>query len=399
MVRSELPREQHPAVTPDEVAALEAANGHFALEVYRQLAAERQSQNFVWAPHSASVALAMTYAGAGGQTATEMASVMRWTFPPPKLHAAFNALDQSLAARAHDAVALHVADSLWACPSVRFERPFLDTLARDYDTGVRLTDFTREPERSRRRINTWVGDATHGAIHELLAPDSVPRDTSVALLQATYLHADWSTPFDRAETREKPFFVLDGTAKEVSTMHASHLQVLRTANDAFDAVELPYAGGDLVLDILMPRASLAAFESELTRPKLGSILGRLREGPLRLLSLPRFRLTGATFSLAKVLQSLGMQQTFDVTKADFSPMGTTDEGPIYLSEVLQQGTIAVDEKGTEAAAATAVVMGTGAGLPSDDDLVISIDHPFLFAVRDLPTGTILFMGRVVDPSR
>jgi serpin B len=399
MIRSELPREEHPALTPSESAELAAGNVQFALEAYRELAVEHPAQNLVWSPYSASVALAMAYAGAGGRTAREMASVMHWTLPSRTLHAAFDALDHVLAARTRGAVALHLADSLWGLPSLRFEQPFLDTLARDYGTGVRLTDFVGEPDRSRWRINAWVADSTHGAIDELLRSDEFPPDTAVVLVQAVSLRADWATRFDTALSWEEPFFLLDGKPTKATTMHGWHLRAPRLSSDALDAVELPYEGGHLVLDVVVPKSPLGAFESGLTSAKLDTILGSLREGPLRI-SLPRFRFTGDTLSLADPLERLGMRQAFDANEADFSPMATKPQGRIYLSRVLQQGNVTVDEKGTEATAATTAVLGgTSAAPPSDDDIVISIDHPFLFVVRDLPTGTILFMGRVVDPSR
>jgi serpin B len=398
MIKSELPREQHPALAPGESAELAAANVQFALEAYRELAVEHPAQNLVWSPYSASVALAMAYAGAGGRTAREMASVMHWTLPSRTLHAAFDTLDHALSARTRGAVALHLADSLWGLPSLRFEQPFLDTLARDYGTGVRLTDFAGERERSRRRINAWVAHSTHGAIDELLRSDEFPSDTAVVLVEAVALRADWATRFDTALTWEEPFFPLDGKPTKVATMHGSHLRAPRLSSDALDAVELPYDGGDLVLDVVMPKSPLGALEAGLTGDKLDAILGSLREGPLRI-SLPRFRFTGDTLSLGDVLQRLGMRLPFDSNEADFSPMATSRDGRIYLNRVLQQGTVLVDEKGTEATAATAIIGGTTAAMPSDDDVAISIDHPFLFAVRDVPTGTILFMGRVVDPSR
>jgi serpin B len=399
MIKSELPREEHPALTPGESAELAAANVQFALDAYRELAVEHPAQNLVWSPYSASVAMAMAYAGAGGRTASEMASVMHWTLPSRTLHAAFDALDHMLAARTRGAVALHLADSLWGLPSLHFQRPFLDTLARDYGTGVRLTDFVGEPERSRRRINEWVADSTHGTIDELLDSDEFPSDTAVVLVQAVSLRADWAMRFDTALTWEEPFFLLDGKPTKVATMHGWHLRAPRVSSDAFDAVELPYEGGRLVMDVVMPKSPLGAFESGLTGAKLDTVLGRLREGPLRI-SIPRFRFSGGTLSLVDLLERLGMRQAFDANEADFSPMATIPRGRIYLSRVLQQGNVLVDEKGTEATAATTAVLGgTSAAPPSDDDIVLSIDHPFLFAVRDVPTGTILFMGRVVDPSR
>jgi serpin B len=263
---------------------------------------------------------------------------------------------------------------------------------------VLLTDFAGEPERSRRRINAWVADSTHGAIDELLRSDELPSGTTVVLVQAVAFRADWSTRFDAAQTWEEPFFLLDGQPTKAPTMHGSHLRALRVSTDALDAVELPYEGGELVLDVVMPKSPLGDLESVLTRAKLEAILGSLREGPLSV-SLPRFRFTGEILGLQDTLERLGIRRAFDGSEADFSPMATAPGGRIFLSRVLQQGTVEVDEKGTKATAATAVIGGTTAALPSDDEVAISIDHPFVFVVRDLPTRTILFMGRVTDPAQ
>jgi serpin B len=338
----------------------------------------------------------MIYAGAGGQTANEIAAVLHWTLPAPKLHAAFDALDQTLASRTHGAVALRLASSLWGLPSLRFERPFLDTLARDYGTGVRLADFAQEPERSSRRINAWVDDTTQGAIREMVGPNDL-RGSVFAVVQAVSFHGEWSIPFHPDQTSRDPFTRLDGSGADVDMMHARELPVPRVSGDAFDAVELPYAGGDLVLDIVMPKTSLPAFESEMTATKLGAILDSLEKGPVRL-SIPRLRLKGATFGLDEMLQRRGMRRAFDPVQADFSPLAT-GRGPICLERVLHQCTVEIDEKGTEAAAATIALGRAGAAATPHEDLAIAIDHPFVFAVRDVPTGTILFMGRVVDPTR
>jgi serpin B len=395
-VKSDMPLEAHPDVTPGDSATLVAVNTQFALDAYRELVAENPGQNLVWSPHSVAVALAMAYAGAGGQTATEMAAALHWALPPPKLHAAFDALDQSLASRAHGAVALRLASSLWALPGLRFERPFLDTLARDYGTGVRLADFVHEPERSSRRINAWVDDATQGAIRQLVSPIDL-QGATFAIVQAVSFHGEWSMPFHADQTSQDPFTRLDGNRVDVQMMHAAELPVARASGDAFDAVELPYAGGDLVLDIVMPKASLPAFESEMTALKLGGILDSLEKGPVRL-SVPRLRLGGATFALEGLLRKLGVRRAFDPSEADFSPMARA-ASLLCLQRVLHQCTLEVDEKGTEAAAATIVIGGVTAAPIPHEDLAIAIDHPFFFAVRDVPTDTILFMGRVVDPTR
>jgi serpin B len=398
MAKSELARETHPPVEASDQEDLVDGNARFAVDAFKALAAKDPQKNLLFSPYSISIALAMTLAGAGGQTESEMAATMHWTLPQERLHRTFNALDEKLASRQKDGVVLQFADSLWALPQVRFEKPFLDTMARSYGTGVRLTDFAHDPEGSRRRINGWVDDATHRKIPELLSKDTPLEQTSIALLNAVYFQAEWYEPFKREDTRSEPFWSAQGRTTSASMMNGEPRWARCTRNDAYEAIELRYAGEHMAMDIVMPKVeSLAAFESGLTAETLGAVLHEMQPA-LVTVSMPRFRFAGPTFSLTKILEGLGMRQAFDREAADFSPMGTAPGGGLYIRDVLHQATIAVDEKGTEAAAGTAVLAGTGAA-PKQEAVRIRIDHPFLFVLRDLSTGTLLFAGRVVDPGQ
>jgi serpin B len=397
MAKSELARDTRPEVLASDVPELVAANSRFAVDAYRALGRTYAGQNVLLSPYSISVSLAMTYAGAGGQTATEMATAIHWALPPERLHRAFDALDLQLASRATGVVALQLADSIWAPPGLRFEKPFLDTLAQSYGTGVRLADFAGDPEGSRRRINEWVADETNRKIQDLVAAHALHADTAIALVNAVYFHADWSTPFDKAATKTDRFWRLDGGPIAVQMMHNEHLRAACAQTSAYDAVELPFVDHEIAMDVVMPKpGSFVTFESEQTAEELARIFGTL-QGDSVVLSMPRFRFAGSSFGLKALLQGLGMRLAFDRLQANFSAMATDPHGPLYVEDVLHQAYMAVDEKGTEAAAATAVIQGVGAGRPSDK-VVIRIDHPFFFVLRHLPTNTILFAGRLVNPA-
>jgi serpin B len=396
MAKSDVSRETHPAVDARDSAELVAGNTRFAVNAYKALAARTGGTNLLLSPYSMSIVLAMTLAGAGGETANEMAAAMQWTLPSSRLHRTFDALDEQLAAREEDRLTLRFANSLWASSQVHFEKAFLDTLSRSYGTGVRLTDVAGDPEGSRRRINGWVADATKGNIRDLFAPDSVPSSDSIVLLNAVYFHAAWSQPFKSANTLSEPFWRLDGSKTTAQTMHGG-LRTRCMKSGDYDAVELPYVGGQMAMDLVMPKAPLAAFEANLTGDSLGRMLSGMEHATV-ILSMPRFRFAEPTFSLADVLKGLGMRRAFDPQQADFSPMGADSHGGLFVGDVLHQATIVVNEEGTEAAAATAVRMGTR-GAPPEEPVIISIDHPFFFVLRDIPTDTILFAGRVVDPGQ
>jgi serpin B len=395
MAKSELAREKHPEISASDVSDLVAGNTGFAVDAYRALAAKSAGANLLLSPYSMSIALAMAFAGAGGQTASEMATTMHWTLPTTRFHRAFDALDEELGSREQDGLTLRFADSIWASPAVRFEKPFLDTMARSYGTGVRLVD-PGDPEGSQRRMNDWVADATKGHIQELFARGTSPVGDSLVVLNAVYFHADWAEPFKATNTLSEDFWRPDGSRTSAQMMH-NGLRTRCAKNSDYDAVELTYAGRQVAMDIVMPKAPLSSFESALTGEKLGEILRRMY-GATVILSMPRFRFAGPPFSLSDLLQGLGMRSAFDRQHADFSPMGTAPGGPLYVSDVLHQATILVNEKGTEATAVTAIRMGTTAARP-DEPVEIRIDHPFFFVLRDLPTDTILFAGRVVDPGR
>ncbi len=392
-IRSDLERDTTPDVAPAELAELVAGNADFAAAVYR-LAGAAESGNLFLSPHSISTALAMTYAGAAGTTATQMAAALRFTLPEAKLHAAFNTLDLALAERARSASGetipfrLTTANSIWGQDGMAFQDPFLDTLAVNYGAGLRVRDFLRDPEGARADINAWVEDRTNDRIKELIKPNVITPDTRLVLTNAIYFSAAWAEPFEAAQTADRPFFLGGGDAQVmVPSLHQDG-DYGYAEGEGFRAAELPYDGHQLSMVVIEPD-DLAAFEAALTGERLQQIVASL-QGYKVDLTLPKFRFD-APLELKPILSSLGMTDAFSEA-ADFSRIDGTRS--LMITDVVHKGFVGIDEQGTEAAAATAVIVGP-TSVPETATLVV--DRPFLFFIRDRPTGAILFVGRVVDP--
>ncbi|HWO25135.1 MAG TPA: serpin family protein [Kofleriaceae bacterium] len=389
-IKSDLAREKNPDVAPAELAELVAGNAALAADVYR--AAGQGGGNLFLSPHSISSALAMTYAGAANATATQMAAALHFTLPEAKLHAGFNALDLALASRAEGASSdtipfrLTTASSIWGQTGWEFEPRFLDTLAVNYGAGLRVRDFEADPEAARADINGWVEERTNDRIKELLAKGVITRDTRLVLTNAIYFSAAWSDPFEASETADRPFFV-GGAQVMVPSLH-QRTEYSYAEGAGYRVAELPYDGGQLSMVIVEPD-DLAAFEAGLTGPRLAALADEVSGYELDL-TLPKFKFD-APLELKPILKSLGMVDAFSEA-ADFSRIDGTRG--LVITDVVHKGFIGIDERGTEAAAATAVIVGDTSVPPS---ATFVVDRPFLFFIRDRPTGAILFVGRVMDP--
>lgn len=393
VVRSQVARDDSPSVSDADGEALRAGNTAFAIDLYKSLGADSPNENLFFSPHSISTALAMTYAGARGTTADEMAKTLHFTLPQDRLHPAFDALDLRLANAAKDLgegsplpFELHLADSLFAAFDFKMQPAFLDTLAKDYGAGVRITDFASDPETARGAINGWVDNETNDKIQDLLGPGTITQDTRLVLVNAVYFKANWQNQFDAANTKPGTFHGAGGDTT-AQMMALGGADVPYAAGDGWQAVELPYSRG-LTFVAVVP-SDMAAFEPTFTADKAQSITKALAGGYSVDVTLPKFQIKGASFSLKNTLQKLGMNAPFGA--ADFS--GMTDES-VRISDVIHQAFVSVDEKGTEAAAATAVVMVGGAAPTEVKHVAIAADKPFVFFVRDQTTGAILFLGRV-----
>jgi len=397
-VISELSREDMGDYPLEELAELAAGNNAFALDLYQQLASGKG--NLFYSPYSISSALAMTYAGAEGNTAEEMAEVFHFLDDEDKLHSGFNALDQYLEGLAEldipedqgDPFQLNIANSIWGQKEYHFEEDFLDTLAVNYGAGLRLLDYIQAPEESRQTINQWVSDETKEKIQDLIPEGAIKTDTRLVLSNAIYFKATWMEPFDENLTEDGLFYGLEGEEIDVPMMSTGlDGNYAYYQGDGFQAVALPYLGGQVSMLVLIPdQGAFKEFEEGFSTELLDEIISEMAYSPVEL-RFPKFEFE-SEISLAQTLAAMGMPEAFSGA-ADFS--GMTGDKDLFISDVFHKAYVGVDEEGTEAAAATAVVMRLTAA--PMDPLQLTVDRPFLFAIRDHQTNSILFMGRVVSP--
>ncbi len=370
--------------------ALVRGNNTFALDLYGELRA--QEGNLFFSPFSISTALAMTYGGARGSTAAQMEQVLHFEVTTERLHQAFSQLVETLNAQgAKGDYQLSVANVLWGQQGVGFLKKFLDLTEKHYGAGLRQVDFAAATEAARRAINAWVEEETQGKIKDLIQPGVLNALTRLVLTNAIYFKGTWAEQFDKKATRDAPFTLATRQQVKVPMMHKTENFGYTEAED-FQALELAYAGDDLSMVIFLPRQvdGLAALEKELSLDNLQSWLGGLRRQTVQV-SVPRFTMT-SEFRLQEVLKSLGMTDAFSGA-ADFS--GMTGRRDLFISAVIHKAFVDVNEEGTEAAAATAVVMMRSAA--PRPPVVFRADHPFLFLIRDNASGSILFIGRLVNP--
>jgi serpin B len=341
----------------------------------------------------------MTYAGTRGETEAQMADTLHFDLPQGQLHPAFNALDQDLAARSaaeseeEKPLQLNIANAVWAEQTYPFLQEFLDVIASNYGAGIRLADFINQFESVRLEINEWIYDQTQVKIRDLLPQGVLSSDTRMVLVNAIYFKADWLSQFDAADTFDAPFHLLDGSEVTVKTMHQGTF-VPYYRGDGFQAVELPYAGDTAAMDIFLPdEGNFEGFESALSSDLLNETINGMQPASL-MLSMPKFTFEGQ-FNLSHTLKSMGTVDAFDPDRANFS--GMTARNDLFISDVIHKAFVTVDEEGTEAAAATAVIVDVTSARISE--LSLTIDRPFIFIIRDKPSGQILFIGRVLDPSK
>ena len=399
VVQSEQERVTHPEVQESDLSEAVAGNSGFAFDLYQALrggADGSARQNLFYSPYSISVALAMTYAGARGDTERQMADVLKFALSQERLHPALNALDLLLASRGQglesaeeeQSFKLNLVNAIWGQTGYEFLPQFLDLLAQNYGAGLRLLDFARAPDRSRIAINDWVSEETAKKIEDLLPPDAITSDTVLVLTNAIYFNAKWKSPFDPGATREGAFHLLDG--KEVSVPMMTQMARFRYAEgDGVQAIELPYAGDELSMVILLPaEGQFESFADTLDAEWADSFLRRLQVQHLQL-TMPKFTFESG-FQLKDTLSAMGAPEAF-TSAADFS--GMDGSRTLFIGDVYHKAFVAVDEAGTEAAAATAVVMQKAMAGSQ-----VTIDRPFVFLIRDIQTGALLFLGQVVDPS-
>ena len=375
---------------PSATTPLAKGMNDFACDFYRQVLPEK-AENTFFSPYSLQSALGMTYGGAHGKTATQMKTALKFALDGENLHSAMGKLMQDLnAAGAKGGFKLSVANGLWSRLGGKLLPSFLNLNKRHYKAGLRLVDFVGDPEGSRKIINTWVEDKTEKLIKNLLPKGIVDSSTSLILTNAIYFKGQWAVRFKKRSTRPGRFKLANGAVIEVPMMHQGG-KFLYAERDGFQVLRLPYRGDRLSMTIFLPRQDdgLPGLEKKLSASWLDKQMGHLRRHKVGV-SLPRFEMT-LSYQLKDVLSALGMPLAFG-PQADFSGMdGTRSQ---YLQQVFHKAFVAVDEEGTEAAAATAIIRKKNGNSVPD----FRADHPFLFVIRDDKTGSILFMGRVMDPS-
>lgn len=379
------------APLPAEVRTIARSNDQFALDLYGRLRA--RDGNLFFSPTSISAALAMTYAGAEGETQREMAQVLHLQLAGEQVHPAFAALLANLQAPPQAAYELRIANRLWGQTGYDFRREYLDTTRRHYGAELAQVDFRGQPENVRVEINRWVEKQTHDRIVDLLPSGSITGMTRLVLTNAVYFKGTWSSTFDKRATRPAAFTTADGERVEVPLMYQSETFGY-AENDLLQILEMPYRGDDLSMVILLPkqRGALKDVEDQLTTENLAGWLKQLGRAEVQSY-VPRFKLT-EQFSLNATLAGLGMPSAFDPREANFA--GMNGRRDLYISDAVHKAFVDVNEEGTEAAAATGIVFGVTSA-PSRIER-FRADHPFVFMIRHRATGGILFLGRLSDPA-
>jgi len=376
------------ANSPGDIAE---GNNKFAFKLFGEMKTE-PGKNLVCSPFSISAALAMTYAGARNETAVQMSRTMNFA-RDEAFHPGFKQLLDRLDAVADGKIKLNIANGLWAQKDYKFLDPYFRLVKSDYGSELKNVDFTNDAERekTRKEINGWVERETNDRIKDLIGQGDLKSQTRLVLVNAIYFYGDWAEPFKKESTASKDFFLETGTPVNVPFMN--NRGRYRYYEDAkIKAIEIPYRDNSASLVIFLPDVpdGLAAFDYEY----YAWIIASLQPGEVRL-SLPKFQSTSKIY-LGSTLSQMGMPLAFSAA-ADFS--GMTGNHDLCISEVIHQAFIDVDEKGTEAAAATAVIMKMTSAAPSPDLKVFNADHPFVYCIKDNVTGSILFMGRVMKPGK
>jgi serpin B len=385
-----------PQGTSADAKTLAAADTSFAISLYAPTIALEGSgtgKNVVFSPYGVSATMTMLDAGAAGETAAQMKAALDLPSAGATLAPAYAALacdDETDGQSSGNQ--LSIANALFVQKGESFVPAFLSLLSSGYDAPLQQVDFEDDAAGATSTINQWASNETEGMVQALFNPGDLDADTRLVVANAIYFKGAWDTAFVASATQPRPFTLADGTVVSATTMDNPNAVVGLSHTDAFDVVELPYKGGSMAMDFVVPNDSLASLEATLTPALLAPALTFSTHSAVELF-LPKFSFSTRS-SLATVLSGMGMTDAFDPAKADFS--GIDGAMDLYVKLVVQQALIEVDEEGTVAVAATS--SGTESGSAEELPLPLHIDHPFLFLLRDVGTGSILFMGRVEDPT-
>jgi serpin B len=396
-LRSNNPAVTNPAISDTDYASFIADSNRFGLELYQKVNASTADKNSVFSPVSAELALAMAYGGATDAAAAAMKATLHDNLAMGQYHVACNRLQRDLLSRnySHDfgsgnvyRIELAPANSLWIDLTFSVKTPFLDLLSEQYDTGTYRVNFAGEPEPSRLAINGWVMDRTHNKIKDLLNPGDVDSGTRAVLVNALYFFGNWSTLFNKQSTQPGIFHTLAGTDVTANLMHGGTEEFNYKADANATVLQVPYVHGDLWMTIVLPNSGqFASVRDQVSQAWLAQMTASLAQTSVQV-TIPKFTITTDQIKLRDPLIALGMGPAF---VENFT--GISNE-PISISDVVQKAFIGVDEEGTEAAAATAVMF---AGAVPQQPIPVTVDRPFLYFIQDT-TGIVLFAGQVVDPT-
>lgn len=392
LAKSSKHRITQPAPAADVDQAIDDTT-RFGFDVYRKLPA---GENLAFSPWSVVTALSMTYPGARGDTQTAFEQTLHLSLPADRYHRAMNTVDAALDSRGQGAAGrdgkpfrLRSNNQLFTQKGLPMQPDFLDVLAQEYGAGVRQLDFQAQPEPSRKKINDWVATNTEGLIPELLSPGTITSDTALALVNTLYFNAAWKHPFEKEKTAPGNFTLSDGSTVRVDLMASEGVELSYGTLDGVEVFELPYEGDEVSMVLLVPPVGqLAALEQSLDGASLRAHLAATtaRTAGVR---MPKFEVKTQA-DLGEILIALGLGVAFS-GDADFT--GMTSAGGLAITSVVHEAVVKTDAAGTEAAAATAVVVGR-VSLPE----YLEVNRPFVFVIRDRATGAALFVGRISHPA-
>jgi serpin B len=386
-----------PAPPKDAVAKLAASSNQFGFDLYKKLG-EKNKGNLVISPASLTTALAMTWGGAKGETEKQMRKALHLSGTTDEVMDTSGKLAQSLTNPSRSVV-FRIANRLFGEKTYGFEKDYLDRTKKAYGAPLEQVDFVKAAEPARTLINGWVEEKTEKRIKDLIPPKAIDTETRLVLVNAIYFLGDWDEPFEKQRTQPGPFQLGGGKTKEVPMMNRTDGLKIGQLGGA-TALELPYKGGEMSMVLVVPDKvdGLAALEKSLDDSSLNALLGSMKSERVWA-SIPKFEINPSeSLALKELLIGLGMTEAFDRRKADFTGIANPSkaEDRLVISQVFHKGFIRVDEQGTEAAAATAVVQARAGAAPMKPR-EFKADRPFMFFIRDNASGLTLFMGRVTEP--
>jgi serpin B len=380
------------ADTDNDLKVVSQGINKFSFDLYKKLKDENKEENLFYSPASISIALAMTYAGARGNTEKQMANVLNFTLPQDRLHPAYSKLIENL--KSNKDYELNIANALWLQKDYKYLQEFLNIMEKYYKGGFNEVDYITDPEGARIKINDWVSRETKEKIKDILNPKDITRLTRLVLTNAIYFKGKWQTEFNKTATRDEDFYLINGQKTKVKMMYQKNT-FNYYENDDLQLLEIPYKGNKISMVIILPKVGkFKTVENIMDEKKLQEWLKNAMGTEVKVY-IPRFKFT-QSFDLSKNLSDMGMEDAFSAA-ADFSGINGK-KNDLYIRRVIHKAFVEVNEEGTEAAAATAVVLDTKA-LILIKELVFKADHPFIFLIRDKEAGSILFMGRVMDPNK